>query len=85
MCSMRRQLGWIDRDDRDPVNLSGRVVLGSGRSVAVTVVNMSPDGCKVECAETLPIAATVRLELGAVIGNAQIRWAIGGAAGLRLI
>ena len=74
--------GWIPREDRDPVRLSGSVVLASGRSIPVTVVNRSRDGVRVRCAETLPIAATVRLELGGVVADAHVRWSLAGEAGL---
>lgn len=77
--------GWVGRREREPVALAGSVVLRTGRSIPVTVVDMSPLGCRVECEETLPIAVTVRLELGAVVANAQVRWAIEGSAGLKLI
>lgn len=77
--------GWICRREREPVSIPGSVVLKTGRSIPVTVVDMTPDGCRVECEETLPIAATVRLELGAAIANAQVRWALAGAAGLQLL
>lgn len=46
---------WIGRRERDPVRLVGSVVLRTGRSIRVTVVDMSPGGCRVECEETLPI------------------------------
>lgn len=77
--------GWTARHDREPVSMSATVVLRDGRSIPVTVVDMSPGGCRVECEETLPIAVTVRLEVGQGIANAQVRWALGGAAGLRLL
>lgn len=77
--------GWVGRRERETVALAGSVVLRTGRSIPVTVVDMSPLGCRVECEETLPIAVTVRLELGAVVANAQVRWAIEGSAGLKLI
>lgn len=85
MTANMRMPGWIGRREREPVMLPGSVVLCTGRSIAVTMVDMSPEGCRVECDETLPIAATVRLEVGGVIANAHVRWALPGAAGLQLI
>lgn len=77
--------GWVDRRDREPVMLAGFVVLSSGRSIPVTVVDMSSDGCRVACEEILPIAATVRLELGGAMASANVRWALQGAAGLQIL
>ena len=81
----RRKPGWIARRDRTPVAAPGSVVLPSGRSIAVTVTDASPEGVRVECGETLPIAATVTLEFGGAIANAQVRWALDGSAGLQLV
>lgn len=80
-----RMPGWIGRREREPVTLDGSVVLLTGRVVPVTIVDFSPGGFRVEAEETLPIAATVRLELDGAIANAQVRWALNGAAGLQII
>lgn len=80
-----RMPGWIGRREREPVALPGSVVLCTGRSIPVTLVDMSVEGCRVECDEILQIAARVSLEVGGVIANAQVRWALPGAAGLQLI
>ena len=77
--------GWIGRREREPVSLAGLVVLRTGRAIPVTIIDMSPEGCRIECEETLPIATTVRLELAGAVANAQVRWALAGAAGLQLI
>jgi hypothetical protein len=81
---LKRMLEWVARRERESVMLTGTVVLRTGRSIAVTVVDISPDGCRVECDETLPIAVTVRLELAGAVASARVRWALGGAAGLQL-
>jgi hypothetical protein len=81
----RREQGWISRRDREPVNIAGRLVLAGGRCVHVQVLDMSPEGCRVECEETLPIGVTASLYVGEGIATAQVRWAVGRAAGLRLI
>lgn len=60
------------------------VVLPSGRSVPVVIVDISEGGCRVHCDETLPIAATVSLTLGGGITKAHVRWALAGSAGLEL-
>lgn len=71
--------------DREPVMLAGSVVLPCGRSMRVMIVDISPSGCRVECEETLPVAATVELDLGGAMANALVRWAYPGEAGLQLL
>jgi hypothetical protein len=80
-----RMPGWIGRREREPVRLHGAVTLRTGRSIAVTLVDTTQEGCRVECEEPLPIGVTVRLDLGDAIADAQIRWAVGGAAGLQFV
>jgi hypothetical protein len=46
--------------------------------------DVSANGCCVECDEVLPVAQTVRLDLGEDSVEAEVRWALSGAAGLRL-
>ena len=81
----RRLPGWVSRRDREPVAIAGSVVLPGGRSIAVTVLDLSPEGCKVACEERLPIAASVVLELGGTTTRARVRWALAGEAGLQLV
>jgi len=81
----RRMPGWISRRDREPVRIAGAVLLPDGRSVPVTIRDLTPEGCRVECDETLPIAANVVVHLGASSGNARVRWAVGHEAGLQLV
>jgi hypothetical protein len=84
MDSNRRRPGWIARREREPVTIAGAVVLPGGRSVPVTVLDLSPEGCRVQCEETLPIAANVIVELGGTTTGAHVRWALGREAGLQL-
>jgi hypothetical protein len=85
MDSHRRTPGWIGRRDREPVTIPGRLVLPGGRSIPVTVRDVTPEGCRVQCEETLPIGATVTVEFGGSTSNAHVRWALGGEAGLQLV
>lgn len=77
-------LGWVEREEREPVSIGASIVLPDGRSVPVTIRDVSANGCCVECDEVLPTAQTVRLELGDDSIQAEVRWALLGAAGLRL-
>jgi hypothetical protein len=76
--------GWVEREEREAVSFSASVVLSDGRSVPVTIRDVSAGGCCVECDEALPIAQTVWLDLGDDSIEAEVRWALPGAAGLRL-
>jgi PilZ domain len=76
--------GWVEREQREPVSFGASIVLPDGRSVPVTIRDVSANGCCVECEETLPIAEAVRLNLGDDSIEAEVRWALPGAAGLQL-
>lgn len=87
-CSQRDDDGpanWTSRARRKPSAFTGTVVLSRGRVVPITVVDVSPDGCRVECEDTLPIAAIVQLEIGGALASAHVRWALPGEAGLQLV
>ena len=77
-------LGWVEREEREPVSIGASIVLPDGRSVPVTIRDVSANGCCVECDEVLPTAQTVRLELEDDSIEAEVRWALLGAAGLQL-
>jgi len=85
MGSKMHMPGWVGRRERDALNLPGSVLLRTGRSIGVTVVGMSGGGCRVECKEPIPIGATVRLDLGVAFAEAEVRWALSGAAGLQFL
>ena len=76
--------GWIEREEREPVSFGASIVLPDGRPVSVMVRDVSANGCCVACDEVLPVAQTVRLDLGNDSVEAEVRWALSGAAGLRL-
>ena len=73
---------WVEREEREPVSLGAAIVLPDGRSVPVTIRDVSANGCCVECDEVLPVAQPVRLDLGEDSVQAEVRWALAGAAGL---
>ena len=76
--------GWVEREEREPVSIAASIVLPDGRSVPVTIRDVSANGCCVECDETLPTAQIIRLDMGDESFEADVRWALSGAAGLRL-
>lgn len=75
---------WIEREEREPVSLGATLVLPDGRSVSVTIQDVSANGCCVASDEVLPVAQVVRLNLGRNSVEAEVRWALVGAAGLRV-
>ncbi len=83
---MARQPGWISRNDRDPVSLSGSVRLSDGRELAVSVTDLSRDGCRIETAETLKIGEPITVTAAAVgTVDGTVRWSLFGTAGVRFL
>lgn len=81
---MERATGWVFRQDRRALELSGSISLANGQSIPVKVTNASREGCLVHLAETLPIGQTVMLECAPHgVAPAKVRWALPGHAGLR--
>lgn len=81
---MDRLPGWINRNSREPTSYPAIVTLADGRRLPVTIINISNEGCQVECAETLPIGQCLRIEIaGAIRADASVRWAMVCRAGLR--
>jgi hypothetical protein len=80
-----RAPGWVDRDDREPASFSAEIVLSDGRHVPVTITNVSRQGCQIACDEILPIKARVELKLENESWPVEVRWALGGQAGLLFV
>lgn len=76
--------GWVEREEREPISLGANLVLPNGRSVPVMIRDVSANGCCVESDEVLPVSQTVLLDLGSGSVEAEVRWALAGAAGLQL-
>jgi hypothetical protein len=81
----RRMPGWIGRRDREAVAIPGSVTLPGGRILPVTIRDLSSEGCRIECDETLPIAASVVVDFGCSSARGHVRWALDGQAGLKLL
>lgn len=81
---MLKPPGWISRNDRDEVILRGTAILAGSREVAVVLTNISREGCRVQCDESLPFGERLELRVEALNGVAAIvRWSLEGIAGLR--
>ena len=81
---MRRQPGWISRDERDQVLLDGSARLADGRVVEIKITDLSREGCRVQSDETLKIGEQVHLSAEAIQDVAAIvHWELCGTAGLR--
>lgn len=81
----RRQPGWIGRDERTEVLIRGRARRAGSAELDVTIHDMSPEGCRLECNdETLQIGEWLDLEVAGLEGlRGQVRWSLLGSAGLR--
>ena len=75
---------FTPRKVRHPMAVTAHVFRPNGCQLAVTITEMSDNGCRIEGGETLPIGEAVRIaipNMGQI--HAQIRWSLGGAAGAR--
>lgn len=73
----------IERGERRPVRLSGHAVLEDGTVFNMTLVDLSYDGCGIECPIKLKRGAGIKLAVvqrGAI--SAKVRWSKEGRAGL---
>jgi hypothetical protein len=69
-----------------PVYLCGSLGLRDGRSLFVTITDLSSEGCKIRSTQMLPIGEIVRLEVpGRDTVRASVRWSMSGEAGLRFV
>lgn len=77
-----REPGFIKRSPRVDTNFMTKLIDSDGNVVAVTVVDLSREGCRLETDATLKIGEHVQIEVPKY-GNfaAQIRWALGNEAG----
>lgn len=66
--------------------LTGSAVLADGRVVEVSVTDLSREGCRVQCDETLKIGEQIRLNAAPVEDvAATVCWELCGTAGLRFV
>lgn len=74
-----------DREPRRSVDLRGFGMLGDGRRFAISVVNLSYDGCKIQTdfalVPNMKFEVTIQGLGGAI--EAEVRWHKEGSAGLR--
>ena len=78
--------GWIDRNERRPVQAAAVAYLPDGGAVSVRLTDISYEGCQVESDEILPIGCRITLALPR-LGDiaAQVRWSLHGRAGIRFL
>ena len=78
--------GWIGRKDRPQSSVEATACCADGAEVAVTITNLSDEGCRIESAHTFVIGERLRLAVPGIGSmTAQVRWALLGAAGARFI
>lgn len=82
---MRREPGWIARDDREPSLIQGKAGREDGSLLDVTLSDLSRDGCRLDHeGESLRIGEWITLEAeGQPELRGQVRWSLLGAAGVR--
>jgi hypothetical protein len=70
--------------DREEVHYRARATGPGGRPLRFLVVNISAHGLMARCDDPLSVGDTVRVNLP-VVGaiSAEVRWALGGRAGLQ--
>ena len=72
-----------DRSDRRPVDLTGFLALDDGSTSAITILDMSYEGCRIATAASLSPGQPVKLAVARLGGiAATVRWAENGQAGL---
>lgn len=75
--------GYSSRPERRPVELSGYGVLADGSTIAIALVDLSYEGCKVRTAAALSPGDRMKLSVfhrGLI--EAEVRWYEDGIAGL---
>ena len=75
--------GYSSRHERRPVELSGYAVLSDGSTIAIALVDLSYEGCKVRTEAALDPGDRMKLSVfhrGLI--EAEVRWCKDGIAGL---
>jgi hypothetical protein len=78
--------GWVGRKDRNEVEIDAVVQRVDGSKEAVTLTNLSADGCRIEPGDGFRIGERLHIaipEKGQL--SAQVRWAFAGSAGIKFL
>jgi hypothetical protein len=77
--------GWVERKDRRPTDVDARVRRADGSELQVKLTDLSDEGCRIESGDqALRIGEWLDIEaksIGELKG--QVRWALGGSAGVK--
>ena len=75
--------GWVDREDRDSVDLEALIICPDGTEIAARVRNISTKGCFAEASQSVPIGISISIALPEM-GRRQgrVRWALGTRIGI---
>jgi hypothetical protein len=75
--------GHSARPERRPVELSGHGLLADGASIAVTLVDLSYEGCRIRTEDALQPGDRLKLSVfNRGLIEAEVRWSEAGHAGL---
>jgi hypothetical protein len=82
---LRREPGWIARDERTNVLMPGTARRADGSMFDVIVHDISRGGCRLECEQAcFEIGEWLEIEVaGLEPFPGQVRWALLGSAGVR--
>ncbi|QIK79195.1 PilZ domain-containing protein [Sphingomonas piscis] len=82
---MRREPGWVGREERLPVQLNGYARRADDQVFPVVIHDLSCDGCRIECTDRiLEIGEWLSLDVAGLQSfRAQVRWSLLGSAGIR--
>lgn len=82
---VRREPGWVGREERTEVRLDGRARRADGSMISVSIHDLSREGCRIETADTLmEIGEWLDIEVAAIQNfRAQVRWSLLGSAGVQ--
>ena len=81
---MDRMHGWISRKDRRPVIADAVVRRADGSEHPVRLTDISDEGCRIEGDGQLVIGEWVDIAVASAGQvRAQVRWALGGSAGVK--
>lgn len=71
-----------EHTERRPTALTGLLKLADGEEATALVVDLSPNGCRIETPVTLEAGELVRLIVADTAIDAEVRWFSDGSAGL---
>ncbi len=77
---------WVARNERVAVNIGATVHRVTQPAAAVTITDLSFEGCQLLCKDALDAGELIRVHLtGQGFFEAEVRWTLGEKAGARFL